>query len=251
MSSDTPGPPGPRPDLSVVVPVYDEEAALPELVARIAAMADGAGWTWELLAVLDGCSDGSRAALEASGRPEVRVLELDRNYGQHAAVYAGLEAARGRLVAMLDADLQNPPEAVVALAAELAQGADAAAAWRRGRRDPLWRRAASRAFNLLMSGALRAPGRDWGCMLRVYRREVVDAFLDSGEAPLFLPVQLARWTHRGVERPVDHAARSHGGSRYTPTRLARLFGRVVRARFAPPRRAAAAPPYRLAPPADA
>ncbi len=255
-----------RPDISVVVPVFNEAASLPELVRRIAAVADDAGWRWELVCVLDGCTDGSRAALEAAGRPEVQILELDRNHGQHTAVYAGLEAARGRVVAMLDADLQNPPEALAALVAAVDSGEgagagadggaglgsdaagcpDAAVAWRRGRRDPLWRRAASRFFNVLMSTALALPGRDWGCMLRVYRREVVDALLDSGQAPLFLPVQLARWTRRPVELPVDHAPRAHGGSRYTPARLGRLFGRVLRSRFAPPLRRG--PVYGLKPP---
>ena len=229
------------------MPVYNEASSLEELVDRVAAVAAGQGWRWELVCVLDGCADGSRAVLERMGRPEVRVLEFDRNYGQHTAVFAGLEASRGRVVATMDADLQNPPEALPELVAAIVAGADGAAGWRRGRRDPLWRKAASRIFNLLMSTALRTPGHDWGCMLRAWPRPVVDRFLDSGEAPLYIPVQLARWVERGVELPVDHAPREHGGSRYTPARLGRLFGRVVRSRFAPPQLDGRNPAYRLKP----
>ena len=230
------------PDLSLLVPVYDEEGALPELVRRIRETAERAGWSWELICVLDGCTDRSAEVLRGAGCPELRVIELDRNRGQHTALFAGLEAARGRIVAMLDADLQNPPEELPAFVAGIEAGADAVVGWRRGRQDALWRNVVSRGFNLAMGLLLAHPGRDLGCMLRAYRREVVDAFLASGEAPLFLPVQLGRWVGRMEERAVAHAPREHGSSRYSPLRLARLLAQVVRSRFAPPRQGPGKPP---------
>lgn len=245
MAKDGPTPD--RPDVSVVVPVFNEEAALAELVARVTRTAEAAAWSWELICVLDGCTDRSAAVLAEAACPSLRVVTLDRNRGQHVALFAGLEAARGAVVAMLDADLQNPPEELPALVAALRDGADAAIGWRERRQDALWRTTVSRVFNLSMGFLLRHPSRDLGCMLRAYRREVVDAFLAGGEAPLFLPVQLGRWAERPVERPVAHAPRPHGESRYSALRLARLWTHVLRARWLPPRRRADAPVYRTTP----
>ena len=210
--------------VSTVVPVFNEEGSLPELHDRIAAALEGAGMEFETIYVDDGSRDGSVRALRwlADRDPRVAVVVLNRNYGQHAAVLAGMAEAKGETVVTLDADLQNPPEEIPAVVRRAEEGADVVATYRAGRKDPLLRRLASAAINRYTSRATGVALRDYGCMLRGYRRPVVDALLACPEISTFVPALAITFARSVVELPVAHAARNHGKSRYSLWRLVSL-----------------------------
>jgi undecaprenyl-phosphate 4-deoxy-4-formamido-L-arabinose transferase len=177
-----------------------------------------------MIFVDDGSRDGSLRVLRRlyEADPVVRVISLNRNYGQHAAVFAGLEHARGQVIVTLDADLQNPPEEIPRLVAEVEAGHDVVGGWRRDRRDPLLRRVLSRGMNRLTSYMVGVRMRDYGCMLRAYRREVVDVLRGCREVSSFVPALANSFARAPVEIPVEHAGRSNGRSRYHVFRLIRL-----------------------------
>ncbi len=212
------------PSLSVVIPVYNEEANLDSLYRRLEAVLERLGRPYEVIFVDDGSADRSLDALRRLHdlHAAVRVISLNRNYGQHAAVFAGLEHARGEVVVTLDADLQNPPEEIPRLLAEVDDGHDVVGGWRRNRRDPLFRRVMSRAMNGLASVMVGVRMRDYGCMLRAYRREVVEALRGCRETSSFIPALANSFARSPIEVPVGHDSRASGGSRYNPFRLVRL-----------------------------
>jgi len=211
-------------DLSLVIPVFNEEESLAELLRRTAAMAGGLGRSWELILINDGSSDGSLAILEeaAAVDPHLVVIDFNRNYGQHAAVFAGFEAARGEVIVTLDADLQNPPEEVPKLVAEMDKGYDVVGSVRQKRQDSLFRRLASRWINRLTARTTGVQLSDYGCMLRAYRRSVVESVCQSGEISTFIPVLADMFAGRVTEVPVAHAPRAHGESKYSLWKLIRL-----------------------------
>ena len=211
------------PRVSVVVPVFDEEANLPELLARLAKVGEELG-PHEIILVNDGSRDRSlelmRAATATS--PNLVVIDLNRNYGQHAAVFAGFAVARGEVVVTLDADLQNPPEEVPRLVAKIDAGYDVVGSVRVQRQDTLFRRTASKIVNRLTARVTGAKLTDYGCMLRAYRRGVVEALSASGEISTFIPVLADMFAGRVTEIPVAHAERAAGASKYSPWKLVRL-----------------------------
>jgi undecaprenyl-phosphate 4-deoxy-4-formamido-L-arabinose transferase len=231
-------------ETSVVVPVLNEEANLPELVRRVAEAFGRGQRTFELVVVLDGCTDRSLELLleMRRTRPWIRVVELAHGVGQHGAVGVGLGHARGTFICTIDADLQNPPEALPDIVARLEGGAQAVGTTRRGRRDPLHRSMASRLFatTLRLVGG-RHVMADPGCMLRGWRRGVIDAFLAEGVPALYIPTQLNRFADSYEEFAAGHDARKAGESRYDALRLARLFLRTVLVEVAPGLLAAPAP----------
>ena len=212
------------PHVSVVVPVYNEEGNLPELHRRLLAVLDGLGAPWELIYVDDGSRDRSFEMLKAFAEASrfVRVVEFNRNYGQHAAVFAGLRESKGDFVVTLDADLQNPPEEIPKIVKALEEGADAAGGWRKFRQDPWARKAASWLNNRIVSKATGIRLNDYGCMLRGYRREVVNAMMHCGELSSYIPALAHVFARRIVEVPVEHAERGAGTSKYNFARLMRL-----------------------------
>ena len=216
--------PDPRPGVSVVVPVYNEAQSLADLHQRLAWSLKGVGRAWEVVFVDDGSTDGSPALLRAlhERHRNVRVVRFNRNYGQHAAVLAGLEHARGDVVVTLDADLQNPPEEIPRLLERTDAGVDVVAGYRADRHDSAMRRAASRAVNRVISAAVGVRMRDYGCMLRAYRRPVVDQILRCPEISRFIPALANLFASSVEEIVVDHAPRKHGRSRYGALRLLRL-----------------------------
>ena len=212
------------PDLSVVIPVYNEKENLPELVDRCLAACRKTGRSFEIILVDDGSRDGSRdLILQAADRhAEVAGVILNRNYGQHAAVFAGLEQSRGRIVVTLDADLQNPPEEIPRLVAEMDRGVDVVGTVRENRQDSLFRRTASALVNRLVRQTTGVMMHDYGCMLRAYRRPVVEAMLQCRERSTFIPILANGFAGRTAEISVKHALRENGKSKYSLFKLISL-----------------------------
>ncbi len=212
------------PELSVVVPVFNEAGTLVDLHARLVGTLKEIGRPYEVVFVDDGSTDASASVLNALHLEDaaVRVIRFNRNYGQHAAVLAGLAHARGEIVVTLDADLQNPPEEIPRLLARIDDGIEVVGGRRVGRRDPWLRRAASWAMNRVTSAVVGVRMRDYGCMLRAYRRPVVDQIVGCAEISRFIPALANIFAASVAEVPVAHAPRRDGRSRYGLFRLLRL-----------------------------
>jgi len=211
--------------VSVVVPVYNEEANLPALVPRLLAVLGGLGRPVEAVFVDDGSRDRSLEILKeaaASNPGLVKVVELVRNAGQHMAIMAAFTATSGEYVITIDADLQNPPEEIPKLVAAMDGGHDVVGTVRRDRRDSFFRKAASRLVNRMTALMTGMRLNDYGCMLRGYHRDVVDVMLASGEVSTFIPALAQQYARRPVEIPVAHAERTAGESKYSLYRLLRL-----------------------------
>ncbi len=215
----------PPPVLSVVIPVFNEEACLPMLFERLFKALDATGMTYEAVFVDDGSSDRSAALLRGQfeRRPaETHVVLLRRNFGQHAALRAGIRHTRGRYVVTLDADLQNPPEEIATIVAQLEAGFDCVGGVRSDRDDSWFRRTASRAVNLLRERTTRIRMSDHGCMLRGYHRSLVDVLNQLQDVNAFLPALAYTLAARPTEIEVKHEARAAGTSKYSLMQLARL-----------------------------
>jgi undecaprenyl-phosphate 4-deoxy-4-formamido-L-arabinose transferase len=152
----------------------------------------------------------------------VRVVELARNFGQHSAILAGFKQAKGDIVVTLDADLQNPPEEIPRLIEAIDDGNDVVGGWREERQDQAFRRIASRYHNKLTSAIVGVPMHDYGCMLRAYRRHIVDTVVECDEKAAFVPALANSFAKRVAEIPVGHAERAAGNSKYNILRLATL-----------------------------
>jgi len=213
------------PSLSVVIPVYNEEAGLPALFARLYPALDALQLPYEVIFVNDGSRDRSGALLReqfAARRDVTRVVFFNANYGQHLAILAGFERVRGERIVTLDADLQNPPEEISKLLAAMDDGADYVGGVRRAREDAWWRRWASRLMNRLRERITRIRMTDQGCMLRAYSREIVDAVAASREISTYIPALAYTFAHQPVEVEVAHEERAAGVSKYSLYRLVRL-----------------------------
>ena len=214
-------------DLSVVVPVYNEEGNLPALVTRVLEELDRIGAASEFVLVDDGSSDDSpRLIAEAEREHPGRVVAVLKpvNAGQHAAILTGFAVAHGRQFVTLDADLQNPPEEIGRVFAELEKGADVVGTVRRGRRDTFFRRFASASVNLFVRLSCRdAMMHDYGCMLRGYSRRIVERLLADPAHARFIPVRAMVFAAHPVEIEVSHAERTSGESKYGFMDLVRLF----------------------------
>jgi len=213
------------PQVSVVIPVYNEEAGLAALFARLYPALDALGVPYEVIFVNDGSRDRSAALLKDQflARPDVtRVILFNANYGQHLAIMAGFERARGDRVVTLDADLQNPPEEIGKLLAAMDAGADYVGGVRRTREDAWWRRIASRLMNRLRERITRIKMTDQGCMLRAYSRDIVDAVAASREVSTFIPALAYTFAHKPTEIEVGHEERAAGDSKYSLYKLIRL-----------------------------
>lgn len=214
----------PSSTVSVIVPVLNEALSLPQLLERTLGACRGMERDFELILVDDGSTDESpeRIREATAEHPEVRGLFLNRNYGQHAAVIAGLGAARGEIVVTLDADLQNPPEEIPRLVLEMEKGYDVVGSVRVPREDSFFRRTASWMTNMVVQKATGVLMHDYGCMLRAYRRSVVDAILQCREHSTFVPVLANSFAHRTTEIEVGHDRRQSGTSKYGLAKLVRL-----------------------------
>jgi undecaprenyl-phosphate 4-deoxy-4-formamido-L-arabinose transferase len=213
------------PILSVVIPVYNEEAVLPALFERLYPALDALDRRYEVLFVNDGSRDRSVMMLreQFDRRPaETRVILLQVNFGQHAAILAGFARSRGKYVVTLDADLQNPPEEVGKLLAKLEEGHDYVGTWRANRQDLWWRRTASKFVNAIRDRATPIKMADHGCMLRGYGRTVIDTINATRENVTFIPALAAIYAANPIEIEVKHDERIAGESKYSLYRLIRL-----------------------------
>ena len=211
--------------VSVVIPVYNEEAGLPALFARLYPALDALEQPYEVIFVNDGSRDRSPALLreQFAKRPDVtRVILLNGNFGQHMAIMAGFERSRGARVVTLDADLQNPPEEIGKLLAAMDAGHDYVGGVRRSRQDSALRRWPSRAMNAVRERITRIRMTDQGCMLRAYSRGVVDAINSCSEVSTFIPALAYTFAQSPVEVDVAHEERAAGTSKYSLYGLVRL-----------------------------
>jgi undecaprenyl-phosphate 4-deoxy-4-formamido-L-arabinose transferase len=213
------------PEVSVVIPVYNEEDGLPALFARIYPPLDALGRSYEIIFVNDGSRDRSAAMLreQFQQRPDVtRVILLNGNFGQHLAIMAGFQHCRGQRIVTLDADLQNPPEEIGNLLNKMDEGYDYVGSIRRQRQDSAWRRYASRAMNRLRERITKVKMTDQGCMLRAYDKTIIDAINQTTEVNTFIPALAYTFAHNPTELVVAHEERAAGESKYSLYRLIRL-----------------------------
>ncbi|MFZ2031874.1 MAG: glycosyltransferase [Vitreimonas sp.] len=219
----------PRPakvDLSVVLPIYDEEESLNELLDNLFRVLDGLNRTYEIWCVNDGSHDRSSEILHdiAKRRPELRVLDFRRNFGQTAALMAGFDHSRGDVIITLDADLQNDPADIPRLLEKLDEGYDVVSGWRSDRKDAAIRRNfVSRVANGIISKISGVKLHDYGCTLKAYRRDVMRGVRLYGEMHRFIPIYASWRGARVVELPVGHAARRFGKSKYGLNRIFKVL----------------------------
>jgi undecaprenyl-phosphate 4-deoxy-4-formamido-L-arabinose transferase len=214
-----------KPELSVVIPVYNEEAGLAKLFARLYPALDALGIPYEVLFVNDGSRDQSAAILadQFRDRPDVtRVILFNGNYGQHMAILAGFKETRGDIVITLDADLQNPPEEIGNLIAKVREGYDYVGSIRRERQDAAWRTYSSRVMNHLREKITRIKMTDQGNMLRAYGRNVIDLVNQCNEVNTFIPALAYTFSRKPTEIMVEHEERAAGESKYSLYSLIRL-----------------------------
>ena len=215
----------PEIELSLVIPVYNEEENLTELIARTTAACDKLDCTTEIILVDDGSADRSmEMIIEASQKdPRIVGVILTSNFGQHAAVTAGFQTSRGKYVVTLDADLQNPPEEIHKLLEKLREGYDVVGSIRENRQDTLFRKVGSKMVNLMVRKLCNGKTMtDYGCMLRGYSRNVVDAVLLCHENGKFIPMLAMTYARKSVEVHVKHAERAAGESKYSVMKLIAL-----------------------------
>lgn len=214
-----------KPELSVVIPVYNEEAGLAKLFARLYPALDALGYRYEIVFINDGSRDNTALILadQFRQRPDVtRVVLFNGNYGQHMAILAGFQATRGETVVTLDADLQNPPEEIGNLVAKMREGYDYVGSIRRDRQDSAWRTYASRMMNHLREKITHIRMTDQGNMLRAYGRNVIDLINQCSEVNTFVPALAYTFSRKPTEIIVEHEERAAGESKYSLYSLIRL-----------------------------
>ena len=212
-------------DISVIVPVYNEVENVAQLCVKLNTALARLGRTYELILVDDGSRDGTwdKLKAQAASVPHLRLIRLRRNFGQTAAMSAGIHQAKGDVMVTLDADLQNDPDDIPLLLERIDRGFDVVSGWRKDRKDPfIHRRLPSMIANALISRVTGVPIHDFGCTLKAYRREVLDDVQLYGEMHRFIPA-LASWVGGTVDEVVvRHFPRKCGKSKYGLSRIVRV-----------------------------
>ena len=211
--------------ISVMVPVYNEEASLPLLVEKIITVLDEAGVAFEIIMVNDGSTDGSAKVLStlAQGDTRIKVVNFARNFGQTAAMMAGFDHSKGSIIVPIDADLQNDPSDIPRLLAKLDEGYDVVSGWRRNRKDDVVKRnLLSRVANWIISHASGVHLHDYGCSLKAYRRSVIGFVKLYGEMHRFIPIYASWYGARITELEVTHHPRRFGKSNYGMIRIVKV-----------------------------
>ena len=218
------------PYVSVVIPIFNEEENISALWERLSRVLNenfqGDDRDWEVIFTDDGSRDRSLEMLKAiaEAEPRVSVVEFNRNYGQHSAIFGAFSIVAGEVIVTLDADLQNPPEEIPKLVAKIDEGFDVVGGWRQGRmdNDSIFRTLPSKIVNAVTRKTTGVKLNDYGCMLRAYRREIVDAMLQCKERSSFIPALANSFAKRITEVPVAHAERAAGESKYGLWKLINL-----------------------------
>lgn len=221
-------------DLSIVVPVYNERESLQPLYQAISNAVSVLDLDWEVILVDDGSKDSSPLILEqlAAADPlHVRVVELRRNFGQTAAIAAGIDHTAGDIIILMDADLQNDPADIPMMLEKINEGYDVVSGWRKVRYDTLSRRLPSQIANTLISWSTGVPLHDYGCTLKAYRREVLTGFRLYGEMHRFIPAYANSVGARIVEVPVQHHPRRFGKANYGIERTVKVILDLVTVKF--------------------
>ncbi len=221
-------------DLSIVVPVYNENESLRLLHQAISEAVSPLGMDWEVVLVDDGSRDNSAQILEELAQIDpthVRVIELRRNFGQTAAIAAGIDHSNGDVVVLMDADLQNDPADIPAMLEQIAAGYDVVSGWRKVRQDNFSRRLPSQIANRLISWATGVKLHDYGCTLKAYRREVITGIRLYGEMHRFIPAFASSYGARIIELPVNHHPRRFGKAKYGLERTFKVILDLVTVKF--------------------
>ena len=213
-----------NPEISIVIPAYNEEESLNALFAELYPVMTGLGRPFEIIFINDGSKDSTLGILYDLylTHPEVRIIDLNGNFGQHMAIMAGFEQVRGEIIITLDADLQNPPEEIPNIVAKMDEGHDLVGTYRIGRQDPIFRKVASKLVNKLTNRIARLNIKDYGCMLRGYSRRIVEIINISKESTTFIPALGQKFAANPIEIPVAHRERGMGTSKYGIFQLVRL-----------------------------
>jgi len=213
-----------RVDVSVLVPILNEEESLRELNERLTKTLGTLGRTYEIIYINDGSTDSTQEILEEFHRKDnhIRVVEFNRNYGQHMALFGGMERSRGNMVITIDADLQNPPEEIPRLVAKIDEGYEVVGTYRKDRKDSIFRTLPSYIVNRITAKLVGLKLRDYGCMLRAYNRDIVDSMNMCGEAASFIPALANTFARKVIEIDVAHEARKKGTTKYSLFRLLHL-----------------------------
>lgn len=213
-----------QPEISIIIPVYNEEESLRTLLDALLPVMRSLERAYEIIFVNDGSKDASFGILYDFHKthPEVRVIDLNGNYGQHMAIMAGFELARGGKILVMDADLQNPPEAIPQILVKMDEGHDVIGTYRVGRKDPLFRKTASKIVNKITNRIAKLQISDYGCMMRGYDRRIIDIINASCEKTTFIPALAQKFAVNPVEIPIAHRERENGTSKYGLIRLIRL-----------------------------
>lgn len=220
--------------VSIVVPVFNERENITPLYDQVSAAMDALGHPWELVLVNDGSRDGSSELLDEIAEKDARlaVIHFVRNYGQTAAMMAGMDHARGDIIVPMDGDLQNDPEDIAKLLAKLDEGYDVVSGWRKDRRDhAIKRNFPSRLANRLISRVSGVHLHDYGCSLKAYRREALDGVKLYGEMHRFVPIYASWNGARVTEIPVNHHPRLHGESKYGLERIVKVLLDLIVVKF--------------------
>lgn len=234
VDNQTPSSRDKKPEVSVFLPVYNEEPNLQPLHAKLDAALQVLGRTAEIIYVDDGSTDGSLNVLRelAQRDDRVRVVALRRNYGQTAAMAAGIDAASGQVLIPMDADMQNDPADINRLLEKLDEGYDVVSGWRKNRQDKLiTRKIPSMLANRLISWIGGVPLHDYGCSLKAYRRESIEDVKLYGEMHRFIPIYASWAGARVAEIPVEHHARTMGKSKYGLSRTVKVVFDLVTIKF--------------------
>jgi undecaprenyl-phosphate 4-deoxy-4-formamido-L-arabinose transferase len=214
-----------KPYVSIVIPVYNEQENLDALFNRLTSVMDTLGKPYEILFTNDGSRDRSGEMLKGfhEKRPgQVRVIDFNGNFGQHMAIMAAFERVRGDVVVTLDADLQNPPEEIPKLLAAIEAGHDVVGGYRKNRHDSFFRKYASRIINSIRAKITNIRMKDQGCMLRAYRKNIIESIVASEETSTFIPALAYSYAAKPAEVEVEHSARAAGESKYRLYDLIRL-----------------------------
>ncbi len=213
-----------NPHISIVIPVYNEENVLPIMFSRLIPVMDSYGKTYEVIFVNDGSKDNSQAVLADlfGKRPDIiRIVQFMRNYGQHPAIMAGFEHVRGEVMVTLDCDLQNPPEDIPKMLELIEQGHDVVGGRRANRQDLAWRKAVSYFSNIVRKRITNIDMGDHGCMLRAYKRSIIDQIVKIGDTSPFITALSQELASNPTEIDVGHEKRAAGKSNYNLYKLIR------------------------------